>query len=265
MSLHLNKKEIQKNLKTELIGRKIILFDELKSTNSEAARLAQQGEEEGTIIIADTQTEGRGRLGRYWLSPKGTGIYLSIILRPTISPQDSLFIVFLTAVAAVESIRTETSLPAMIKWPNDILIDHKKTGGILIEMRTGKQKIDYLVNGIGINVNTDTSAFPKTIHEKSTSLKKALGKEIDRNRLIKVFLELFEKWYLTFTTKGKKEIREKWLEYTDIIGKEIDAEISKRPVRGTVINIDEYGSLLLQTNGKIEKTTGGDIALMNKE
>ena len=264
MHQYLIKKDIQCGLSTKIIGKKIIVYQEVDSTNSKAIKLAEKGEDEGTVIIAETQSKGRGRLGRFWLSPLGVGIYLSIILRPKILPKDSFSIVFLTGIAVAESIKKVTSLSPTLKWPNDILVNDKKIGGILIETKSKKERIDYLVDGIGVNVNTDTSLFPKEIQKKSTSLKKIMGKDIDRNRLIKTLLHSFEKWYFQYIQEGKKKILKEWNKYTNMTGRKIRADISNRSIKGTVIGISENGLLLLKVKNKIEKITGGDITFIDK-
>lgn len=258
------KKDIQRGLSTEVIGKKIVVYKEVDSTNRRAIELAEKGEDEGTVIISETQSKGRGRLGRSWLSPLGVGIYLSIILRPKIPPKESFLIVFLTGIAVIESIKKVTSLSPTLKWPNDILVNDKKIGGILIEMKSKKDKIDYLVDGIGVNVNTDTSLFPKEIQEKSTSLKKVIGKDIDRNRLIKKILYFFEKWYLEYINKGKDKILREYHKYANIMGRLVRVNELKRSIEGTVIGINENGLLLLKVNNKIEKISSGDITFIDK-
>jgi BirA family biotin operon repressor/biotin-[acetyl-CoA-carboxylase] ligase len=255
----INKREIISGLETKIIGKKILLFGETDSTNSQAIRLAENGEKEGTVVIAEAQSSGRGRRGRPWFSPWGAGIYLSMILRPKIPPRDAFAVILLFTIAAVEAIRNETSLEARIKWPNDILIGGKKAGGTLIEIRTRKKKIDYLVGGIGINVNTDSSAFPEEMAAKTTSLKEITRRNVDRNRLIRQLLKSFEQEYLQFLEKGKESVIRKWLAHTDIIGKEVTIDMTDRSVEGQVMGIDENGSLLLKAKDKTEKIAAGDI------
>lgn len=262
MSQSIDKREILSGLGTKIIGKKILLFKETDSTNSQAVQLAENGEKEGTVVIAEAQSSGRGRQGRTWFSPPGMGIYLSMILRPNIQPRDAFVVILLFTIAAVETIRNETSLDARIKWPNDILIKGKKAGGILIEMRTRKKKIDYLVSGIGINVNTCLSAFPEEVAVKTTSLKEITKKDVDRNRLIRQLLKSFEQEYFQFLEKGKELVIKKWLAHTDMIGKEVTIDMTDRSVEGKVIGIDENGSLLLKAKDKTEKITAGDIRVI---
>lgn len=224
--------------------------------------LAKKGEKEGAVIIAETQTRGRGRRGRSWLSPPG-GIYLSLILRPKIPPLDSSLIVFLSAVAVAESLKAQGLSPT-IKWPNDVLLRNKKVCGILTEMKTKEDKIDYLVAGIGINVNTDLSLLAKEIREKSTSLKEILKKDIDRNGFIKTLLISLEKWYLEFINKGKEKIFKEWQGYANIMGRQVRIDEPNRSIEGRVINIKENGALVLKANEKTEEITGGDLTFLDR-
>lgn len=262
MTKPLNREKIQSGLSNRIIGRKLGLFQEIDSTNQRAVELAKKGEKEGAVIIAETQSKGRGRMGRPWLSPPG-GMYLSLILRPKISPEDSSLIVFLTAVAVAESLKAQ-SLSPTIKWPNDILIDSKKICGILTEMKIKEDKIDYLVVGIGININTDLSLLPQEIREKSTSLKEILKKDIDRNGFIKTLLISLEKWYLEFINKGKEKIFKEWRSYANIMGRRVRIDEPNRSIEGRVVKIKENGALVLKANEKTEEITGGDLTFLDR-
>lgn len=161
--------EIVEGLDTEVLGRKEILhFEETDSTNARARELADQGAPEGTLVVAERQTQGRGRKGRIWFSPPGAGIYASLILRPSIPPHEATRITFVTAVAAAEALLHLTDLNVRIKWPNDILVNGKKVAGILTEISTERGAVDYAVVGLGMNVNTP--GFPDDISERATSI-----------------------------------------------------------------------------------------------
>ncbi|PIY33789.1 MAG: biotin--[acetyl-CoA-carboxylase] ligase, partial [Candidatus Infernicultor aquiphilus] len=189
--------EIKNGLSTVYIGQKIFYFPELESTNIIAKVKASprvEGINEGTIIIAERQSAGKGRLGRRWFSPLG-GIWLSIILYPQLSPSYIPRITLMTAVAIVKAMERCAQIKAQIKWPNDILINEKKVGGILTEMSAELDMINWVVVGIGINVNVAHREFPEDIEEKMISLQEFLGKEIPRVRLAQILLEEFEKYY----------------------------------------------------------------------
>ncbi|MFH1709858.1 MAG: biotin--[acetyl-CoA-carboxylase] ligase [bacterium] len=172
-----------KSLKTRTVGKKILLMEEVSSTNDEMRRLAGLGAKEGTVVIAASQAKGKGRLDRRWISPYG-GIYLSIILKPYVSPSKFPIITLLSAVAVVRTIRGLTKLDTSVKWPNDIVIKGKKIGGILCEAVK-----NVIIIGIGINLNTNLSIFPSSLKKQATSVKFELGSSLNRDKVIKILLE----------------------------------------------------------------------------
>ncbi len=204
--------EIQRGLSTNYIGKEIYYFPELKSTNiiaKEKALHRAEGIGEGTLIIAERQSAGKGRLGRKWFSPVG-GIWLSIILYPRLSPSYISRITLMTAVAVVRAIKICTQIESQIKWPNDILISEKKVCGILTEMSAELDIINWVVVGIGINVNIDHQDFPEDIQENTISLKETSGKEISRVKLIQTFLQEFEKYYEILKRREFFSILKEW-------------------------------------------------------
>ena len=181
--------EVKENLKTRYMGQTIYYEKEIDSTNQEAKKFARAGAEEGTLVIADKQTAGKGRLGRSWESPSGTGIWMSLILRPHLLPKDASQITLIVGLSLCEAIEEVTGLSTQIKWPNDIIINKKKVCGILTEMSAEMEGIKYIIPGIGINVNM--KAFPENLPH-ATSLAIEGGKEYSRKAIITNFLEKFE-------------------------------------------------------------------------
>ncbi|MEE9611562.1 MAG: biotin--[acetyl-CoA-carboxylase] ligase [Desulfatiglandales bacterium] len=253
--------EIEVGLNTDVFGRKIVFYLELSSTQDVAKQLAGQGEGEGTVIIADSQTHGKGRLGRRWSSPPQQGIYLSIILRPKIEPAQAVQIPLMAGVAVAQAIEKIRPLNPSIKWPNDLMINWKKVGGILTETSAEIDVIDYVVLGIGLNVNTPRSLFPDDIKESATSLTEECGEPVSRVKLLQVLLAELELLYMQFTTFGFEPIRERWKLLSNTIGAwvEIDGPEEKKMTL-KAIDIDQDGALILQeTDGSIRKVLAGDV------
>jgi len=187
-------KKIKDELQTDFIGQEIYSFTEVTSTNDMAKELAIKGAKEGTMVIAETQSRGRGRLGRKWVSPEG-GIWFSVILRPKVDPEDALKLTLMAAAVVAKVISDMFKLEAEVKWPNDVIINGKKVCGILTEMSTKGGLVDFVVIGVGINANIDLDSFPKHLRKFLTSLKEELRENIDRKRFLCALLEKFEQCY----------------------------------------------------------------------
>ncbi len=247
---------IKAGLKTQIIGRNIQYFKETESTNIIAREIAGSVEE-GTVVIAESQTGGRGRMGRKWISPEG-GIWLSIIIKPKIQPLYASRITLLAGVSVAETIRGY-GLPAKIKWPNDVLINGKKVCGILTEIEAEIDLIEFCVVGIGIDANVDTESFPEEARETSTSLKKELGSGINRVEFAQKLLEEFESLYLKFQKDGFSPILEEWRNMSATIGEWVKITTQARTIYGEAIGVDSEGALVLETGeGKLEKIVAGN-------
>lgn len=254
--------EIKTGLKTGIIGKEIHYFRETESTNNMAREIAHSVEE-GTVVIAESQSGGRGRIGRKWLSPEG-GIWLSIILKPKIQPLHAARITLTAGLAVARTIQG-FGLEAGIKWPNDILIKGKKVCGILTEMEAELDRIDYCVVGIGIDANVDTELFPGEIRETSTSLKKELGHTVNRNEFVRRLLEEFEKEYLKFQGGDFSSILEEWRNMSETIGENVKVTTGSRTIYGEAIGVDNDGALILETHdGKLEKIVAGTCEHLRK-
>ncbi len=254
--------EIQRGLSTNYIGKEIFYFPELKSTNIMAKEKALHRAEEideGTLITAERQSAGKGRLGREWFSPVG-GIWLSIILYPKLSPSYISRITLMTAVAVVKAIKICTQIESQIKWPNDILINEKKVCGILTEMSAELDMINWVVVGVGINVNIDHRKFPEDIQENTISLKEILGKEVLRVKLAQSFLREFEKYYESLKRREFSSILKEWKLYSHTLGRKIRVDMGERIIAGEAVDINEEGALILKKeDGQLIEIISGTI------
>ncbi|CCQ97064.1 Bifunctional protein BirA (Includes: Biotin operon repressor; Biotin--(acetyl-CoA-carboxylase) synthetase) [[Clostridium] ultunense Esp] len=253
--------EIKEYLTTDFIGRKVYYLDTLTSTNMKAKEMAFN-EEEGTIIIAEEQTKGKGRLGRNWVSPKGKGIWMSIILKPEMAPSEVAKLTLIGA-AAVNKGLEEIGIGSCIKWPNDILIQDKKVCGILTEMSCELNMINYVIMGIGINVNLDSEDFNRKLIDKATSLKIITGSKIDRKRLTAKILNHFEDLYIPFKERGdiSKTIHIS-RENSILIGREIRIIREDTEYIGQALDIDDEGQLIVKyKDGKVEEVFSGEVSI----
>jgi BirA family biotin operon repressor/biotin-[acetyl-CoA-carboxylase] ligase len=243
-------------LDTKTMGRSIRLFDEIGSTQTIAHQLAREGAPEGTLIVAERQTEGRGRMGRSWHSPKGKGLWMSLLLRPRIPVQFTSQLTLLTAVAVCRAIRKLANVEAGIKWPNDLLIGGKKVCGILLESSAEDERLLYVVAGIGISVNLDPGDYPEALRDKAISLKMAAGKEISRTKLLRTVLKQFEELYFLYQAEGFAPIKTAWEALAVSLGK----PVRTHSVSGIAESIDDSGALAVRTeDGKIVKLYSAEI------
>ena len=255
--------ELSSGLSTVRIGRRIITHDELESTNDTAFRLAEEGAAEGTVVVAETQLRGKGRMGRRWSSPPGVNLYCSIILRPPIIPMQAAQLTLCSAVAVSRSIERVTQLKPVIKWPNDVLLNRKKAAGLLNEMSAETEKVNFIILGIGININMTLEQFPEGLRHPATSLFLETGSHVDRCAVAKALLESLDELYDTFLSQGYRPIREEWLQRSNVLGQRVRVDMNDRAMLGTVTGIDEYGALLLQLpDGMTEKILAGDVTIL---
>lgn len=247
--------EVKRDLRTEFIGRQIYHFDELKSTNVKAKELAASNVS-GTVIIAEKQLEGRGRMGREWCSPPG-GIWLSVILKPEIPP-DHIHRLTLVAGVATAEVIGELGLQAEIKWPNDVLINGKKVCGILTEVDAEMDAVNYMVIGIGIDANIELDMLPSITRIHATSLKEEMGRAVDRISITAHLLEKLERYYLTFLEGDFSSILKRWREYSSTIGRRVKIVTKFRTIEGEAVGIDHDGALIVELDdGTIEKEITG--------
>lgn len=257
--------DIRTDLQTETIGRHIHFYDAIGSTQEIAHSLALEGAKEGTVVITEQQSKGRGRLGRQWESPKGTGVWMSLILRPNIPPHQAPQLTLLTAVAIVQAIQTVTNIKAEIKWPNDILINGKKIVGILTELQAEADLVQSIIIGIGINVNT--KQFPDELKDKATSLLiENDHDEIERALLIRTFFQKFETLYKEYLEHGFKAIKLRWESYAVSLGKYITARTLNGDIYGFATGITDEGVLLIEDHdGNMHEIYSADIEISSSQ
>ncbi|KAB3533799.1 biotin--[acetyl-CoA-carboxylase] ligase [Alkaliphilus serpentinus] len=256
--------EIQSGINTHKIATGIIHFDTVDSTNSYAKSIAE-GQQTGTVIISEEQVGGRGRMGRQWSSPRGEGIFMSIILKPKISPLEGSKLTQIAAAAVCQAIRKVTGLEAKIKWPNDIVIEGKKVCGILTEMSAELNEVHYLVVGIGVNVNN--TDLPDEIKDKATSLKVQLGKDINRRDVVCAIINLFEPLYDDFVQDGTLE---KTIEIcrkeSAVLGKSIIILQKDMEVKAKAIEITNEGLLKVQyEDGREDMIISGEVSIRGEK
>ena len=263
--MKLNQEELKQILAGKFIGHHLHYYEEIGSTNDEAFRLGLAGAPEGTVLIADRQTAGRGRMQRSWHSPDETNIYNSIILRPEIELAKAPQISILAGVAVAEVLNDYCPDKVKLKWPNDVLIDRKKVCGILPQVKTSANAVNFIVLGIGINVNINNNQFPDEIRDLATSLVIETGNEISRLELIISLYENLTKWYKQLLKKGFGSIREKWLSLTPMIGQTVQVMFYEETVSGQAIGLDEDGSLILLTdNNETIRISAGDATILKR-
>jgi BirA family biotin operon repressor/biotin-[acetyl-CoA-carboxylase] ligase len=255
--------EIRKGLDTRVFGKgDIAYFKETDSTNSRAKDLAAGHAPEGTLVLAERQASGRGRKGRSWFSPAGHGIYASLILRPSMSPSEAPRITLMTAVAMAETLLSLTQLPAKIKWPNDILVNGKKIAGILTEISLEMDSVDFVIVGLGLNVNTPLESFPQEIKGKATSVLIESGKWFSRIGIIRAYLQYYEMYYEMLRKSGFHPIIERWKELTNVLGQRAMVEVMGRKYFGEVIDVDNDGALIIKdSDGTSQRILSGDLHL----
>ncbi|HXV19148.1 MAG TPA: biotin--[acetyl-CoA-carboxylase] ligase [Candidatus Omnitrophota bacterium] len=248
--------EIQSGLKTRFLGRQMYSYEELDSTNDACFKLGKEGVAEGVTLFAEYQNKGRGRLGRTWVSPRGKNILLSVLLRPALSLSDVSKITLSAAVSLIKAIREATGRALGIRWPNDVLFGDKKVAGILTEMSAEADQVNFIVLGIGINVNSETSELPA----QSTSIKEIAGETIDRVAFARSYLEIFEKDYLCVKERRFEKLAREWEDYSATSGRRVVASLPGRKIQGQATGIDEEGALWIRTDsGLQERITAGDV------
>lgn len=256
--------EIQDGLKTSVVGKQIYYRRTIDSTNRLARELAAAGATEGTVILAEEQLAGRGRLGRSWVSPAG-GIWLSLIMRPQLAPHKAQLVTLLAAVAAVEATEMTTGLVPGIKWPNDLLLGGRKLAGILTEVSAEMERVNYLVLGIGLNANLTAEHFQGELTDSATSLLLETGQLVSRVTWVQNFLKVFEQAYLPVQEQGFAGVLACWRRYSVTLGRDVIVSLSGRSIHGTALEIDEQGALLVKTAAGLETFLAGEVSLKDKK
>ena len=254
--------EVNRFLNTEFMGKRIDYYDTIDSTTKVARNMCIGGNHEslnGTVIIAEEQTGGVGRLGRAWSSPRG-GLWISIILKPKIDMGHLFTVTMAASIAIARAIKRETGIGALIKWPNDIYIGDRKVGGLLVEISAETDKINYCIIGIGIDVNVRQEDFPEDMVTPITSISAETGNEINRAALLARILRGFEQRYKLLEEEEYTSIITEWKSLSLTLDKRVQIKTLKKAYTGVAIDIDEHGALIIRKdNGKIERCISGDI------
>lgn len=247
--------EITNELDTDIIGKDVYYFKSISSTNIYARKIAEKGFREGVVVIADTQTKGRGRKNRFWFSSFG-GLWFSVVLRPNILPERGMFVTMVASIAVAQTIKKITNIDPVIKWPNDLLINRKKVCGILTEIDIKNDKINYAIVGIGINLNNIIS---KEIEKIGTSISIEFGSDISRIEFLKIILKYFDNNYKILIKDDFNKIKKLWTNYNNIIGEKVKIKDNGNIKTGIILGIDENGYLILKNIDGISKIFNGDI------
>ncbi|MEO5362662.1 MAG: biotin--[acetyl-CoA-carboxylase] ligase [Magnetococcus sp. DMHC-8] len=235
-------------------------FAELDSTNRLAARLAQEGADQGTVVVADCQTGGRGRLGRSWFSPRGVNLYCSVVLRPAIPPQVAAQLTLVAGLALAHAVADLGCGDVELKWPNDLLLGGRKAAGILTEMRTEAARIQHVIVGIGVNVNGARTAFPVALREQAVNLAESLRGPVDRARLLAGLLAWLEHWYDRFDREGFGPLRQEWLSFARLLDQAVQVRLADETFSGRARALDAEGYLLVQrADGTLTRVVAGDV------
>jgi len=252
--------QIRDGLTTNRLGKKIHYFIELDSTNAHARRLAEQGAQAGEVVIAESQTDGRGRLGRPWVSPPHVNLYLSVILRPKLPPVDAPQITLMAAVALADASATFIPVVPEIKWPNDILAEGRKLAGILTESACHAEAIDFVILGIGVNINYPVESMPDAIRKRATSMISLAGGSVSRESVARRLIQDLDRCYGELEETGFQTLAPRWEARFGLRGKKVRVEMTDRIVIGTARGIDRDGALILQDGrGELQRVVAGDV------
>lgn len=260
--MKLNVDRLQEGLCTKRFGRSIIFLPEAGSTNDIAKELADYGAVEGTVVVAETQTAGHGRLGREWVSPKG-GLWFSVVLRPELKPAEAVGLVFVSSLAVAEALRQLYHLEAETKWPNDVLVSGRKVCGILTEMNTTDEKVNYVIAGVGVNANFNVAkVFPEELRNTATSLENALGRKVKLEELFKMLLEKLENFYELFLKESFDSILAEWKKYAGFLNCQVEVTNGTEKWVGLALNVENDGALIIRLEDGTEKRVFvGDVTL----
>lgn len=254
------REEVNRALQDMVFGYPFFLYESLSSTNETIKELGREGYPEGTLVIAEEQTGGKGRKGRTWSSKKGQGLWFSLLLRPPVAIHLVSQLTFVASVALTEVLR-EMRIPVGIKWPNDLLLDGKKVCGILAETVGEIDRVDFVVLGIGLNVHQSKGDFPEDIQGQAISLSLGTGWEFKRLDILTGFLKSFSHWYEKYRQEGFAVIQKQWKEYSLVLGHDVLIMENERTREGKAIDLGEDGALLVDVNGEVIKFFTGDVSL----
>jgi BirA family biotin operon repressor/biotin-[acetyl-CoA-carboxylase] ligase len=252
--------ELRAGLETRIVGRDLVYFEETDSTNLRAHELGEKGAVEGTVVVADRQTAGKGRMGRHWASPGGVNLYASVLLRPNILPIEAPRLTFLSALATARAVEEIGGIPATVKWPNDVLLGGKKVAGLLNEMSAETEGIHFVILGIGVNLNMRQEQFPAELRYPATSVVLETGKPVSRAAFARALFRHLDDLYELYREKGSAPIIRAWEALFEFLGQEVEVDSQDRILRGRVEGLDDDGALILQLeSGARERILAGDV------
>jgi BirA family biotin operon repressor/biotin-[acetyl-CoA-carboxylase] ligase len=263
--MNMNVDRLHEGLRTKCFGRNILFLREVGSTNDLAKELAGYGAVEGTVVVAETQISGRGRLDREWISPKG-GLWFSVILRPELKPAEAVVLVFVAGLAVAEVLRELYGLRVETKWPNDVLVNGRKVCGILTEMNTTGEKVNYAMVGVGVNVNFDVAkVFPEELRKVATSLENMLGRKVRLEELFRALLEKLENIYGLFLEEGFGPVLGKWKTYEGFLGCQVEVASGTEKWVGLALDVENDGALVMRLeDGTVKHVFVGDATLRSR-
>ncbi len=252
--------QVQETLSANIFGNPLHYFHEINSTNTHLRELAESGAPQGIVVVAETQTQGRGRLGRRWESPGFANLYLSILLRPKLSPAHAAQITLVAAVALADVVDTYVPGRAAIKWPNDILVGGKKLAGILTEASCDAERVHYVILGIGVNLNYPVAAMPDEIRGRATSLIEVTGAAVSRESFLLRLIQGVERCYGELEQAGFDALAPRWESYFAWRGKRVRVELLDQVTTGTAQGIDRDGALIVMDDGGVaQRIVAGDV------
>jgi BirA family biotin operon repressor/biotin-[acetyl-CoA-carboxylase] ligase len=254
--------ELKPLLATRELGHEVHWFEEVASTNDVAKELAEEGAAHGEVVVAEAQTAGRGRRGRSWSSPPGRNLYLSVVLRPDLPPARAPEMTLLASVAVCEAVRGAGVAAAAIKWPNDILVGGRKVAGILTEMAADPDQVQWVVLGLGVNVNAEAGDFPEELRPIATSLRQERGEPVGRALFAAAVLSRLEGWLDRHAAEGFGPVRDAWRGMSDTLGRDVRVRSGGEELVGRAEDVDEQGALLVQTGRGLERVLSGDVEVL---
>ncbi len=257
---------IRRQLSAQAVGRQIYLFGEVTSTNEVLRNLAKAGAREGTVVLAEGQTAGRGRLGKSWFSPFGVNLYASVLFRPAIGPTEAPVFSFIASLALADAIRA-LGLPAAIKWPNDVLVERKKVAGVLAEVATSDDRLNYVILGVGVNLNVEHKALVAALGEAGRaagSLRDVAGKAIDRNAFAASFLSFLDEWLLVYRDRGGAALLSAWRDRDILTGRRVQVREERITFDGKALGVHADGQLVVEdSKGLTRKVVSGEVRLLD--
>lgn len=257
--------QIRRHLCAYTVGRRLCLYDTVSSTNAVLRELAAEGAAEGTVVVAESQTAGRGRGGKVWFSPPGVNLYASVLLRPAIDPAGAAVVSFMASLAVADAIR-ELGLAPAIKWPNDVLVHRRKVAGTLAELAVGGTRIEHMILGLGVNVNVEAAALRAglgTAASHATSVREALGHPVDRNAFAGTVLSCLDEWLVTFREQGGAALLRAWRDLDTVSGRRVEVREGGAVLDGRARGVDAEGRLEVEdAAGHVHRVVAGEVRLL---